>query len=329
MGVPIDPSECISPHCEIGVTRPPSDIRDDADSLPSGANRRNFGSRAGATRAPAATKGGANPPATFHQVLTTSLTHTTVCSFPNNLRVITNPLEPATDCANVDGQPILVPAGTPWDQANRGRASASARPAFPPVGPLANTVVNVVVMHDDLAAAGYNDLMAPFILANGIRLDVHDEAPQDVPNWKSADLNGLETATAIFAFDTINRNDLLGDCPTAVRGGQQHPSSNAAVTGILHGKTDNTAAVAAIARGRADNDTVRAPARRLQGLQGLWKTAAESSHVPGDANQPADHLSRGRLAAFFASFPDNTVFRRLQTTGTLLSSVYTTLSTSH
>ena len=145
----------------------------------------------------------------------------------------------------------------------------------------------------------------------------------------AADINALETATAIFAFDTINRHDLLGDCPTASHGGQQHPSSNAAVKGVLHGKTDNTAAVAAIARGRADNDTVRALARRLQSLQGLWKTAAESSHVPGVSNQPADHLSRGRLAAFFASFPANTVFRRLQTTGPLLSSVCTTLSTSH
>ena len=53
---------------------------------------------------------------------------------------------------------------------------------------MANTVVDVTVMHQDLSAAGYNDLMAPFILANGIRLDVHDEAPQDVPNWKSADV---------------------------------------------------------------------------------------------------------------------------------------------
>ena len=52
---------------------------------------------------------------------------------------------------------------------------------------MANTVVNVTVMHQDLSAAGYNDLMAPFILANGIRLDVHDTAPQDVPNWRSAD----------------------------------------------------------------------------------------------------------------------------------------------
>ncbi len=148
------------------------------------------------------------------------------------------------------------------------------------------------------------------------------------PRQRDTDINGLETATAIFAFDTINRHDLLNDCDTASHGAQQHPSSVAAVRGVLHAKTDNTAAVAAIARGRADNDTVRALARRLQSLQGLWKTAAESSHVPGTDNQPADHLSRDLLTEFLTCFPTDTVFRRLQTTGTLLASVYTTLCTS-